>query len=432
MPETATAIPKKITKTTVVTTQAVGADDAEALPFYRRDFWEIINTLTPEDWHEHLVRVYRADDKWENDTAPEGNKFTDHFDEDSVRAKWGGGRYNLWLYGPPSGTKMVRRPFRLTLAGAPKYSHGANGTGNGEDSSALKMVLAELLQELRAARGGTVGQDALRGALDLQAAALKSGVETVRSLNPSAAAPAEKSSLERAMDKLMEITITRMMSGEQDPFQKKIQEVMLDRMLNPANPIEQVRTILTAVKDITGAGGKTDFSTIANTFVAQLPTLIDKAATGVREYRLANESAERVFKLQKEHNLGGPGVIDVPASSEAAPSPAAASSAPQTATPAPAAATVVEVGGPTIEWVQLRIVQIIQKNPEATGEDLYDFLEAVAQELNDQLGAQTAEGLVEIFKSQPILAKIADHPRLAKIIDQYLAYVKERAKEKPV
>lgn len=430
MPVAETAVPRKTIKTTTVTTSENTANDAEPLPFYRRDFWEIINTLTPDDWTDHLVRVYRADERWENDVAPEGNKLNERFDEDFIRAKWGGGRYNLWLYGPPSGTKVVRRPFRLMLAGAPKFSHSGSGNGNGEDGT-LKMVLSELLQEIRASRGGNVAQSALQGALDLQAAALKSGVETVRSLNPAAAAPpAEKSTLEKALEKYLEVQLTKMLSGDGDSFQKKFQEVMFDRMLNPANPIQQVREIMTAVKDISGGPGKTDFAAIANTFVGQLPTIIDKATNSVREYRLANESAERVFRLQKDHGLNNGDVIDMPPGNGAAAAPAAASvQPPPSNTPTP---EVVEVKGPSIEYVQARIVQIIEEKTDCTGEDLYDFLFWTANELNAQLGAQSPEGLLAIFKSQPILSKVADNPRLPKIIDEYLAYVKELAKAKPV
>jgi hypothetical protein len=194
---------------------------------------------------------------------------------------------------------------------------------------------------------------------------------------------------------------------------------------------------MTAVKDISGGGGKTDFGAIANTFVAQLPTIIDKASNGVREYRLANEAAERVFTLQKDHGLDKGDVIDMPPANGSAPAspaggPAAAASSvqpPRSNTPSP---EVVEVKGPSIEYVQARIVQIIEEKKDCTGEDLYDFLFWTANELNAQLGAQSAESLLAIFKSQPILSKVADNPRLPKIIEEYLAYVKEVAKAKPV
>jgi hypothetical protein len=429
MPEAATASPKKVITTTVVTTRGNGAvEDAEPLPFYKRDFWEIIQNLSTDDWHDHLVRVYRADEKWENETAPEGNKFTDRFDEDTIRAKWGGGRYNLWMYGPPQGTKVVRRPYRLSLAGAPKYAHGSNGHGaESEDVGTLRLLVERLLNELSASRGTATTSDAMRGALQLQADALKSGVETVRSLNPAPAVPAAKSALETAMEQCMTVMLTRLMNPQPDPFQAELQKAMLAKLLDPADPIEKFRAIATAMKEFTGASsGKTDIGAIANTFVGALPTLIDKAANGVREYRLAAESTERTFKLQKDHGLDARGVIDVPASTDTT-----ATAAPEAAPPAPAPIGVV-VEGPTIQWVQLKIVEIIDKDPEATGEDVYDFLEAVAQELNDQLAGQTAEGLLAIFKSQPILAKVAGHPRLPKILDQYLAYAKEIAKDRPV
>lgn len=427
---TAEAAARK-TKTVTTTITEGSANDAEILPFYKRDFWEIVNTLTADEWNDHMVRVYRADEKWENDGSPKENKFTDRFDEDSIRAKWGGGRYNLWLYGPPSGTKVVRRPFRLFLEGAPKYSGETNGHGANGDSSTLQLLVSQLVEELRASRGGSSTQKALEGALELQVTGFRSAMQNIRDVNAPAATPPEKSSLEKAMDKMLEAMIMKMMNPAPDPFQAKLQEAMLNKLLDPADPIEKFRSIAAAMKDLGGgllSGGKTDFMSVANGFVAQLPSIIDKAANGVREYRLANESAERVFALQKDHNLNAPGVIDVGAN---APAETAAAPPVEAAAPAAPAGGVTEVNGPSIEWVQLMIVDKIENAPELDGVDLYNFLEAVAHSLNEQLGAQTPETLMNIFKSQAILSRVVAHPRLPKIIAEYLAHVKDLAKAKP-
>jgi hypothetical protein len=80
------------------------------------------------------------------------------------------------------------------------------------------------------------------------------------------------------------------------------------------------------------------------------------------------------------------------------------------------------VSGPSIEWVQLMIVDKIENVSD---------LEGVAHSLNDQLSAQSAETILNIFKSQPILTKVAAHPRLPKIIAEYLEHVKDLAKAKP-
>lgn len=425
MPTTEVANPKRTTKT--VTTIIQDGDDAQESPLYRGEFWEVVERI---DWPagEHKARVYRATETWQRDSSPEDNVITDKFDEDYIRAKFGGGRYIIWLYGPPHGSKVVKHPFRLKLEGTPKFSSNGNGNGAGESDSALKMVLSELLQELRASRGGNVAQDALKGALDLQAAALKSGVETVRQLNPVATAPAtlaEKSALEKAMEKFMEVMIMRMMNPEPDPFQKALQEATLKKLLDPADPIDKFRAIATAMKEFSPGGGKTDFGAVIGNFVQTLPAIIDKGFNGVREYRLGNEAAERAFKLQKEHDLGRSDVIDVPAGAETTASAPAAEPAAQ------AAPQVTVVQDVTIELVQLKIVQAIQNLPEISGEDLYDCIYWLAPELNAQLGAQTPESLLVIFHNQPILAKVADDPRLPKIIEQYLTYVKEIAKTKP-
>lgn len=411
---------------TVTTKIETTAGDAEPLERYRGPLFDVIASIADEEWGEHRAKVYRADESWDQkgQIALEGNVFTQKFDEDTIRQKWGGGRYLVWLYGPPNGSKVVRGSQRVTIEGAPKFAPHANGNGSGE----LQMVLAELLSELRAARGGDATNKAMQGALDLQANALKSGIETVRALGPTPAAKTESETrMERLMDKLLEISLMRMMEGPRtDPMMDKIQTAMLDRLVNPTNPLEQAKAIILAVKDLVGGtgGGKTDLASIANTFVTNLPSLLDKGLEGVREYRLANESAERMFKLQR-----GDKVIDVQPS--AASSPATPSSAAANPTPAqPPAPQAVE--GPSLEWIQLKMVDAIEKDADAAGEWLYDWFEHIAPELNKQLSPMTPEQIrTQIFEAQPILARVAKHPKLGKVIEDYLKAAKEAAANKP-
>lgn len=410
-------------KTTTVTTikETDGSNSAEPLPRYKQPFLEIIAGLTPEDWQQHKVRIYRADESWGNPISLEGNVFQAPFDEDTIRAKWGGGRYLLWLFGPPDAKKVVVSPFRLHLDGAPK---AVPGHSNGASSDVLAM-LQMMMEELRASRGGDLTQTAMKGALQLQAEGLKSGVQTVRELNPTG--EQKKTRLDELFEKFMETKIMEMMNGgpAKDPFRDKLETAMLEKLLNPADPLTKAKEILTAVKDLLpgGGSGKTDVAALANTFLNNLPSLADRAVSGMKEYRLASEAQERTFRLQNDGR-----VIDMPASPHApgaAGTPASAAAAP------PASSPVEDVHGPTIEWVQLRIVDAIEKNAEAAGEWLYDFLEAVAPEVNLQIGGYSPEQLMALFESQTILQRVAKHPQLPKVIERYLADAKAAATVKP-
>src|ERR1700680_4006606 len=98
---------KKTTYTEVIPTEDRSPSDAKPSPFYDRDWEIVVQALTKEEWLGHKMRVYRAGEKWERGSAPVDNIFKATFSEDDLRARFGGGKYVLWLYGPPKEQNLV-------------------------------------------------------------------------------------------------------------------------------------------------------------------------------------------------------------------------------------------------------------------------------------------------------------------------------------
>lgn len=428
--EVALAIPepgsriRKTTETEILPPSSAGG--AHPSEFYNRDFWELIWSFSSDEWREHVVRVYRRAEHGEDDSGLAGNKFGAAFDEDMVRERWGGGDYWLWLYGPPNGTKLVRK-FHLVLEGTPKPSStpaaGAAAAASGE-GGALDMMLRELLAELRQSRGGDLAQGAMKNALEIQFQAQKQAIEIMGSAyRPAAAGPSP-------FDEMFKTLLTALVPA------------VIAKFTNPANPIEEFKTMAGAVREaLTMMGAnKAEKTNTLDTLISHMPSVIEKAVGGIHEYRLATESQERSLRLQ-----AGTRTIDMPSSSPgpASPSPtsaedgapfnagAGAPGEPSSAVPPGPVAVpntkpeVHQVNGPTKEWVLLTIVDKIEKDPSCTGEDLFDWLRNIAPPLMEQLSSMTRDQVIQIFGMEPILAKVQNHPRLPQMIDEFLLAAKE-------
>jgi hypothetical protein len=185
---------------------------------------------------------------------------------------------------------------------------------------------------------------------------------------------------------------------------------------------------------------------LASTFAANIPMLADRLVAGLQEFRLRAESEERIIRLQRgEIRPNDPNVITLdgktpaPAQSPSAPTEAAA----PTSAAAPASGTQVtpEVAQAIIAQAHLhRLVQGI-KQPDSTGQDMYDYLVNAWPEILDELAKMSKETLLAFFKSREsqrqyfgsdILAEVGDDPRLPKMIEDFLKIAKENAQPAPM
>jgi hypothetical protein len=164
--------------------------------------------------------------------------------------------------------------------------------------------------------------------------------------------------------------------------------------------------------------------------------LADRLVSGLHEFRLQAESQERAVRISRgEMRPGDPNVITLDGSTPApATSPSAATQ------PAPQNATQVSPEVAQAIIVQAHLHRLVSgiKQPNATGQDMYDYLDNAWPEILDELAKMSKETLLTFFKSREtqrqyfgvdILAEVGDDPRLPKMIEDFLRIAKEESSQ---
>ena len=384
-------------------------DNETEKPWRLLDKWDYIASLTPEQWgRENLVvYLYRYDDKGN----PWGiGKFTGAFDEFKVLEMFGGGRFNLKMKRGPQ--LIINDDFQLE---GPAKTPGVNGAAaipvNGAPSDgALLTTINALIEELRAARGGTLATDAIRSAMTLQGQVFGAGVEAVKA-TLSHTAPAST-----APNPMLDL-------------QTQLMQAMIAKMLNPTDPIETFAKMAAAVKALPGfGGGGTDKTGLALELVRQVPTIASTLVQGAQAWRMAEESRERQLALTR----GGHGQAPINVSpSNHAPAnvipisqPAAA---PAEGAPAPAPPVQVEVPQMPIETLEQMLCNIIADTSlslEQAANEACALIERSMPGMTDQMIARGEEFLLGLFRERPVLQQVANNPRLPEFVKEFIKVVK--------
>jgi hypothetical protein len=395
--------------------------DAQPSKFYS-DSWEnVVNKLTQAQWTEHLVRVYRAGEKWEQGAAPVDNVFTGPFSEEDIRARFGGGKFILWMLGPPKKHTLVAK-WQVELEGAPIInSVPRNGNGaTGSDSvaiEAMRMYANPQFMQLQ--------MDAMR-------TAMITAIEMVKGQIPQAQNPLETL---RAAKEILgggnaehglldTIRVLKELGVVGSPEKKGVEEIL---------------SLITTLKTSGLIASGVPKADLASTFASNLPMLVDRMVQGLSEFRKTSEAQERTIRLQRgEMKPGDPNVIDV-APSPAPQAAAVANGANSTVAAAPSSestAVTPEMAQAIIAQSHLHRLVMGIKNPKSTGQDMYDYLRNAWPEILDELVKFSKEQLLAFFKSREaqmqyfgaaLLTEVADDPRLPAIIEEFLKIAKENA-----
>jgi hypothetical protein len=393
------------------------ANDAQAGRFYNRPWEDVVNDLTAEQWSEHLVRVYRAGEKWERGAAPVDNVFNGPFTEEDIRSRFGGGKFILWMLGPPKKHNLVAK-WQVDLEGVPLVnSVPRTAQADGTNSVALEAMRMYANPEF------------MRMQMQMMMTAATQAMELIKTQIPPTQDPL--ATLRNAKEILG--------SGNQEHGLLDTIRALKELGLigSPEKKgVEEILALITTLKTsglITSGAPKAD---LAATFANNLPMLVDRLVNGLHEFRLNSEAQERTVRLQRgEIRPGDPNVIDVTPSS---PTPAAAAGN-TAATPASTVGTAVSAETAQAIIAQAHMHRLVAgiKDPESDGQDMYDYLRNAWPEILDELTKFSKEQLLAFFKSREhqmqyfgsgdILTQVADDPRLPKIIEDFLRIAKEAA-----
>jgi hypothetical protein len=418
VPQTA---PSSRIRTTITkeTLNDPASDDAKSTPFYDRDWQDVMAALSPADWKEHVARVYRSNEKWDKGASPIDNVFGATFTEDDIRQRFGGGRYLIWLYGPPKKQTLVGR-YQFELEGMPiigqsipRVPNGAAPADGNVAIQALQMVSNPQIMQSMFQMFNLAMQESIQ-MIRAQMPAQRDPLETLKNAKEILGPPANAGGgLIDTIRLLKEIGVIG------SPEKKGIDELL---------------SLITTLKGsglISAGAPKADLMT---TFATNIPMLADRIVTGFQELRLKTESEERMFAIQRGQTIDvKPSAVQTdPPAAPGATAPPATPSAPSTAALDPKLVQAI-----LVQEKMSRLVAGI-KQPDSTGQDMYDYLLNAWPEVLDELAKLDVQTLLMFFKSREmqmqqlgcdLLFEVAEDPRLPKMLEDFLRIAKENASE---
>ena len=414
---------KKTTFTEVIPGEDRSPADAHPRPFYARDWETVVNELTPQEWEGHLMRVYRADEKWDRASSPIDNTFSGPFTEEDMRQRFGGGKYLLWLLGPPKRHNLVGR-YQVTLDGPPLLNGIPRNPSQNDGANSVALEAMRMYSN----------PEFVRMQMQMIVTAATEAMALMRANMPAAQNPLETL---RAAKEILG-------GGQPNPENSLITSIHLLKELGllgspEKKGISEVLETLNAFKTaglIPSAVAKTDLSTM---LASNLPMIVDRFVNGLHEFRLQAEAQERTVRLSRgEMRSSDPNVITLDGGTQ--PQPPAPQAQP--VSPAPTAARAVTPEEAQFIIAQAHLHRLVAgiKQPDSTGQDMYDYLVNAWPEVLTELEKMSKETLLAFFKSREtqiqyfgtdVLAEVGDDPRLPKMIEDFLKIAKENAQPAP-
>jgi hypothetical protein len=402
------------------------------------DFFTYMQSLTPEQWKEHIIYLTRENPKTSiNGVGGYLTKLQQPFEIEDIKTAYGGYEFsyimkkdNTIVY---SGRFRVEAPPRYDSSReypSAQPSSNGNGSSGGDVLRVLEQQNQRLYEVLTELQGKKDENPAISSAVDILTTAYKSGVTAVRESMPLAGDTQKQvSDLLTTAEKLANLRGNPFDLGG---FLEKLVAnpliaPLITRLISPPDPIAELAKlgaamdVLEKIRGGNGNGGRSDWrSVLAEKAVEALPQVLDTVKQNreaslkvAEENRATAEMRERTAKTIQEIRT------------HPAPSPPPAVGAPQPSTVTPLrtvplngttpAETATPTNGQTVttedvvaDWIKHRIVAGVQlgTDPEA----IVDFLDVADPSVCDQLVAYPAEVVTGFLQNDPILQAAVNHP----------------------
>jgi hypothetical protein len=414
------------------------------------EFWDYIESLTPEQWSDHIVYLYREDPKASNygNMPAYLDKFVGFIEvrpgyqipmddrgniEAAIREKFGGRAFRLICKKGKEriteGKCVNEAPPKLPDANA-QYATAnplPNAAAHQSDANAIASkaidTVANQPQEVM-----NIAINALRASAELIA----------KSATPPAPNPTQ--SLDSELDKAFKAAmIQKLLAPPPDPVETflRIKTALGDG--GGANPL--VDRLLTAAVDrfmtppVVTAPGRSTMIDLGREALSVLPNVVDRAMTN---WRLGIEAQRDAIAMQRGMNPQ-PGTSPGPQPQPGAPAPViempTRTAEPQANPGEPPAVVNVQ---PPLEYIETVLVRIL-KDKDLTVEEAVDetlsflywgYPEMVGLLLDppklDQRLAPGEQGILQLFQNRPTLMPMMTNlPRLTEFIRKFIAAAKE-------
>ena len=419
------------------------------------DFWDYVESLKPEDWDRHIVYIYRTDPRASN--YGDGQSYIDKcvgyiempdrsqvpFSEReeierAIREKHGGRAFRL----------IIKRGGQRITEGkcsneAPAKSMYQQNSGNGNNGVSVTPVSdASATADIAKAAMSTISAQE-KQAIAVATDALRSTSEMVQRLARGPGSEQANSSMDDVLKQALVVMIQKAMNPV-DPMEQLTKMFALlnqirpapgvDPSLPPGSPLNRVMDL--ALERLLNPASATPPVSASAELVRQLPMVAGHVTEAIREWRMGSEAQRDTAHIMRQAGSQPPaGPVGVNPSQQprtlAGPNVAQPRPIPvagQTAQPGPTNQEANTVAAPSLEFIETKIIEIFNENVSAdqAADDCFFFLDRMDQKLIAQLAAVGEQGVMALFSSRPILrAATANPARLTEFIKAFLAYAKE-------
>jgi hypothetical protein len=440
-------VKERITRERILSASEANKDNAP-MP----DFWDYVESLTSEQWNDHIVYLYREDPKASTYSGEFAylDKFVGYIEvrpgvqvpmeergliEQAIKEKFGGRAFRLIC---------KRGKQRVTVGkcvneAPPKYPDtnsqqfagplpNAGSDANAIASKAIDTVANHPQEALR------IAQESLRTTAEIIS---RLGHQVGA---PAAPATSTESDLDRAFKAAMIQRMTQdpidgflrmreLFTPPQNTMVEKIVTVAMERFMNPPASVS----------------GRTTLLDLGREALPVLAQTVDRAMTN---WRMGVEAQRDAIAMQRGVNPGAPITTAPVAAAPTTPLPPPNENPPAAAAPGnPGNGMQQPPAGsdPPFEWIEMKIVEIyraLEKGEysiDSAVDHLLDFLYRASPNLvpllldPPKIDARLSageQGLLQLFQHRPVLQQIPVGPRLTEFISRFAALAKEAELER--
>ena len=376
------------------------------------DFWSYMQSLTPEEWKEHVVYLTREEPKTSiNGLGGYLTKMMGPFEIDDVKNAFGGVRFSYIMKKGPKvvygGDFRIEAPPRYDLVRERPDAMGGNGASSQDNN--VKTLLEKIPNT----------KEALAQSMDMVTTAYKTSLNNIAEAGGRVNNGGEGGEMTKLLIAMMQ-SQTQMLTTMMTAVFKSREEREPAAQVNVATQVDSLLGIVEKLRDFGGGGGKTDWkATLAEKAADHLPEIISGIQSfGDKQIALENARRARVEAVERATvavQQGGP------------PAQAPSNGNPQPVRPLSTVAAPAEMPNPgnlpVVTFEQLgfnRIVEMVYRGED--GGVVMDFLYGLDPRAYDYLIECDAAGIRAILGADPMLAKILEYPHLDDFIAQVVEY----------
>lgn len=421
------------------------------------DFWSYMQSLSPDDWREHIVYLTRELPKTTIQGAVGGylTKLQQAFDLEDIKSAYGGYEFSYIMKGPKN---QIIYSGKFRVEAPPKYDTREETAGNKPNDAGSMAIVQQFVSVLRdelqhSRENSAQGNPAAEEAISMLSKASEKAMEIVVKQTPQGGSQVQQLGEMLTLLKAMlppptpGLTLESLLGLFNSP--------LLARLLQPVDPMAQITTFLGVFEKLDalrgsggGEGKPRDWkAALADGVIQKGPEILRELRETMEvNYRTAQErraTAEVNRGIAETMRRGGS--APPAASADVAPPPAAPVSAGplrsvpldgSPTTPAPAEAPAA-APGVTLEekeqsdviasWVKAKILQLVEEDEDAQViVDWLDIADPTVPELLTQFDEQTIN---TFFAGDAILKRVAESPNWPKILHEARHYIEESTKE---